>query len=39
MAAWSNWEDLGGVITSGPAVASWDTNRLDCVAKGKDNHV
>src|SRR5919197_5715004 len=27
---WSGWEDLGGIITSGPAVASWAANRLDC---------
>jgi hypothetical protein len=31
---WSGWEDLGGVITSGPAVSSWDLHRLDCFARG-----
>jgi hypothetical protein len=36
---WSGWEDLGGVITGGPGVASWSTNRLDCFAKGQDNHM
>jgi len=36
---WSGWEDLGGVITDGPTVASWGANRLDCFAKGQDNHM
>jgi hypothetical protein len=36
---WSGWEDLGGIITSGPTVASWAANRLDCFAKGSDNHM
>jgi tyrosinase-like protein/repeat uncharacterized protein DUF346 len=36
---WSGWEDLGGVITSGVGAASWDVNRLDCFAKGQDNHM
>jgi len=36
---WSGWEDLGGIITSGPAVASWAANRLDCFAKGQNNHM
>lgn len=34
---WSGWEDLGGIITSGPAVSSWASNRLDCFVKGTDN--
>jgi hypothetical protein len=34
---WSGWEDLGGVITAGPAAASWTVNRLDCFVKGGDN--
>ena len=37
MAKWSNWESLGGVITSAPAVASWAPNRLDCFARGTGN--
>lgn len=36
-AAWSGWEDLGGIITAGPAAASWQLNRLDCFVKGTDN--
>jgi hypothetical protein len=38
-AAWSGWEDLGGIITAGPAVASWSANRLDTFVKGSDNHM
>lgn len=34
---WSRWEDLGGVITSAPAAASWARNRLDTFARGTDN--
>ncbi len=34
---WSGWEDLGGVILDGPAVASWATNRLDVFATGTNN--
>lgn len=36
---WFGWEDLGGIITSAPAVASWAANRLDCFVKGADNHM
>jgi len=36
---WSAWEDLGGVLSSAPAVASWGTNRLDCFVRGTDNHM
>jgi Common central domain of tyrosinase/Repeat of unknown function (DUF346) len=36
---WSGWEDLGGIITSGVGVASWAANRLDCFAKGQNNHM
>jgi hypothetical protein len=31
------WYSLGGVFTSGPAVASWGVNRLDVFARGGDN--
>ena len=34
---WSQWEDLGGVLTSAPAVASWQPNRLDVFARGQNN--
>ena len=34
---WSGWEDLGGVLTSAPAAASWQPNRLDVFAKGQNN--
>lgn len=34
---WSQWEDLGGILTSGPAVASWQPNRLDVFGKGQNN--
>ena len=36
---WSSWEDLGGVLTSAPAVASWAPDRLDVFARGKDNQL
>jgi hypothetical protein len=36
---WSGWEDLGGVLTSGVGAASWAANRLDCFAKGQNNHM
>src|SRR5450631_36195 len=36
-ANWYGWEDLGGVITSGPAVSSWNAGRLDCFARGTDS--
>ena len=38
-ASWSGWEDLGGVLTSGPAAASWAEDRLDVFVKGTDNAV
>jgi hypothetical protein len=33
---WSQWEDLGGILTSAPAVASWQPNRLDVFARGQN---
>jgi hypothetical protein len=36
-ASWHQWESLGGILTSGPAAASWDTNRLDVFVRGEDN--
>jgi len=34
---WSGWEDLGGILSSAPCVASWEANRLDCFVRGTDN--
>jgi len=31
-----DWESLRGVLTSGPAVASWGTGHLDVFARGSD---
>ena len=36
-AQWSDWENLGGVLTSGPSAASWSANRLDVFVRGLDN--
>ncbi|HEV7505817.1 MAG TPA: hypothetical protein VGS07_12985 [Thermoanaerobaculia bacterium] len=36
---WSVWEDLGGILTSGPAAASWQEGRLDCFVRGTNNHM
>jgi hypothetical protein len=33
---WHGWEDLGGPISSPPAVSSWGANRLDVFAMGGD---
>jgi hypothetical protein len=33
----SDWESLGGVLTSAPSVATWGKNRLDVFVRGKDN--
>lgn len=33
---WSRWEDLGGVLTSAPAVSSWQANRLDVFGRGQN---
>lgn len=33
---WSVWEDLGGILTSAPAAASWEPNRLDIFARGQN---
>lgn len=34
---WSEWESLGGDLTTAPAAASWQPNRLDVFAGGRDN--
>jgi len=36
-ANWSNWENLGGVITTAPTAASWGSNRIDIFARGQNN--
>ena len=36
---WSGWEDLGGVIDGPPAAVSWGPNRIDCFARGTNNHM
>jgi peptidoglycan hydrolase-like protein with peptidoglycan-binding domain len=34
---WSNWESLGGILTSDPDVSSWARGRLDTFVRGTDN--
>lgn len=36
---WSEWEPLGGALTSGPDVASWAEGRLDVFVRGTDNQL
>jgi hypothetical protein len=36
---WRGWEDLGGPIKSGPAVAAWAANRLDVFATGANGQL
>lgn len=31
---WSDWQRLGGILTSGPGVASWGQDRLDVFVRG-----
>jgi len=33
---WSDWENLGGYLASGPTAASWGENRLDVFVSGED---
>lgn len=33
---WSEWVDLGGVLTSPPAASSWGPNNIDVFGLGKD---
>jgi predicted phage baseplate assembly protein len=35
--SWSDWESLGGVWKSGPAVSSWGSGRLDVFVRGTDD--
>ena len=34
---WSNWQSLGGVLTSDPATVSWGDGRIDVFVRGSDN--
>ena len=34
---WTDWESLGGVLTSGAGVSSWSSGRLDVFARGTDS--
>ena len=34
---WHDWESLGGTITSVPGAVSWDNDRIDVFAIGKDS--
>jgi C1A family cysteine protease len=36
---WYGWENLGGILDSAPAVASWAANRLDSFVCGTDNQM
>ena len=36
---WSNWENLGGTITSAPAAVSWGPNRIDVFARGQNQNL
>ena len=36
---WTPWKNLGGALTSAPAVASWENRRIDCFIRGADNHM
>jgi hypothetical protein len=35
--AWSDWDYLGGILTSDPAACSWAAGRLDVFARGTNN--
>jgi predicted acylesterase/phospholipase RssA len=37
--AWLDEQDLGGILTSGPAVASWGPNRLDVFCRGQNGRL
>jgi hypothetical protein len=37
--AWGAEEDLGGQLTSAPAIASWGPTRLDVFYRGQNNHL
>ena len=33
------WENLGGVVKEQPECVSWGLNRIDCFARGSDDHM
>jgi ligand-binding sensor domain-containing protein/signal transduction histidine kinase len=35
--SWHEWQSLGGIITSKPAVCSWGEGRIDVFARGADD--
>ena len=35
----SDWESLGGTITSAPAAVSWGPNRIDVFARGQNQNL
>jgi hypothetical protein len=37
--AWSGWENLGGVLSSGPGTVSWGPGRIDVFARGGNLHL
>jgi hypothetical protein len=37
--AWSNWEQLDGELSSGPASVSWDKHRIDVFVRGGDGQM
>jgi Peptidase family M23/Repeat of unknown function (DUF346) len=36
---WSQWEDLGGVLTADPTAVSWGEGRLDVFVRGTNHHL
>ena len=34
---WSDWQNIGGTLTSDPAAVSWGPNRTDVFVKGTNN--
>jgi len=36
---WSDWHELGGILTSSPTSVSWASDRIDCFARGRNLHL
>lgn len=36
---WSDWNDLGGILTSSASSVSWSSDRIDCFARGRNLHL
>jgi hypothetical protein len=36
---WSGWENLGGVLNTGPDVSTWAEGRLDILVLGEHNQL